>query len=293
MEDHREMFSVTLMSTALEVSRSGYYAWRGRPPSAREMANQELVEDIKAVHKDSREVYGSPRVYWELKARGVLCSRNRVARLMRLNHIQGKHRRRYKVTTKANGAHPVAPNLLKRDFTATRPNEKWLADISYIPTYEGWLYLAVLLDLYARRVVGWAMSSRMSVQLPLDALHMAIQRRHPGPGLIHHSDRGSQYTSVEYQRMLKRYGIQASMSSTGNCYDNAPVESFFGTLKGECVDHQQYQSRAEAKVSIFDYIEIFYNRQRLHSTLGYVSPLAYEQAAYQQHEPSLTLCLQN
>jgi len=290
MEDRREEFSLTLMCRQLGVSRSGYYAWRGRPPSAREMANRELVGEIRALHRASRETYGSPRIYREMRARGFLCSENRIARLMRLHHIQAKGRRRYKVTTKAKEARPVAPNLLRQDFVAERPNEKWLADISYIPTAEGWLYLAVVLDLYARRVVGWAMASRMSVKLTLNALRMALMQRRPEPGLIHHSDRGSQYTSAEYQRLLKSWGVQVSMSGAGNCYDNAPVESFFGTLKGELVEHVRYQARAEARSDIFDYVEVFYNRQRIHSTIGYVSPLTYEQAFHQRASSALTSC---
>ena len=198
IEDHRDEFPVTRMCTVLNVSPSGYYAWRKRPVSKREMANRRLVEKIEAAHAESGETYGSPRIYRELKKQGVACSENRVARLMRLYHIQAKQIRRYKSTTKRNEAHPVAPNRLKRDFTAERPNQKWAADITYIPTLEGWLYLAAVLDLYSRRIVGWAMSDRMTSDLTIAALKMAFQRRRPEPGLIHHSDQGSQYTDDAY-----------------------------------------------------------------------------------------------
>lgn len=277
IEDHRDEFPVTRLCQVLEVSPSGYYAWRNRPVSQREMANQQLLAKIKAVHAASHETYGSPRVYRELKADGVSCSENRVARLMRKHDIQAKQVKRYKRTTRANDAHPVAPNLLDGDFTAERPDRRWVADISYIWTQEGWLYLAVILDLFSRRIVGWALSSRLTSPLVEDALKMAIQQRRPGPDLIHHSDRGSQYTGEAYQQLLKNNNIQVSMSSTGNCYDNAAMESFFGTLKVEWVHHRRYQTRDEARTDIFFFIEVFYNRRRRHSTLGYLSPEAFEQ----------------
>jgi putative transposase len=273
---------VIRMCRVLNVSPSGYCAWCQRPASAREMANQELVKKIEAVYNGSYETYGSPRVYHELKAQGVVCSENRVARLMRLYHIRAKQTRRYKATTKRNKAHPVAPNLLKQDFVAERPDHKWLADITYIPTLEGWLYLAAVLDLYARRIVGWAMSDRMTGDLTLAALEMAIQRRQPGSGLIHHSDQGGQYTDSAYQALLKDYGIQGSMNGAGSWYDNAPMESFFGTLKSELVHHRLYSTRDEARPDLFFYIEAFYNRRRRHSALDYLSPEAYEQV-YHQH----------
>jgi len=277
IDDHRDEFPVRRMCKVLNASPSGYYAWLKRPLSAREMANQQLVKEIKAVHAANHEIYGSPRIYRALKAQGVACSENRVARLMRLYHIRAKQSRRYKVTTKRNKAHLVAPNLLKRDFLAERPDHKWLADITYISTREGWLYLAVILDLYARRVVGWAMSDRMTSDLTVGALKMAIRQRQPGPGLIHHSDQGSQYTDSTYQQLLQDHAIQASMNGIGNWYDNAPMESFFGTLKSELVHHRLYPTRNEARADLFFYIESFYNRHRLHSTLGYLSPEAYEQ----------------
>jgi len=249
--DHQKEFPVRRMCRALCVSPSGYYVWRNRPVSQREMANQELLEEIKAVHEESYETYGSPRVYEELKENGVTCSENRVARLMREEGIQAKQPKRYKVTTKADKSHPVAPNLLERDFTADAPNQKWTADITYIPTLEGWLYLAVILDLFSRRVVGWSMSARMTSSLVIDALNMALRQRQPGPGLLHHSDRGSQYTGRPYRTLLEENFMLSSMSRTGNCYDNAPSESFFGTLKTELVNHCLYATRAAAKTDIF------------------------------------------
>jgi putative transposase len=266
----------------LGVSRSGYYARRKRPVSAREMANQELYKKIKAVYNENYGVYGSPRIYRALKKQGVACSENRVARLMRLRSLQAKQTKRYKTTTKRNKAQPVAPNLLKRDFVAQRPNQKWLTDITYIPTQEGWLYLAAVLDLFSRRIVGWAMSDRMTSDLTMDALKMAIRQRRPGISLIHHSDQGSQYTDGEYQQLLKDYGIQVSMNGVGSWYDNAPMESFIGSLKSEWVHHHRYRTRDEARTDIFYYIEAFYNRRRLHSALGYLSPEAYEQLYHQQ-----------
>lgn len=274
------------MCRVLDVSSSGYYAWRKRPSSAQEMANHTLLQEIQAAHQASKGVYGSPRIYHEVKEK-VSCSQNRVARLMKKHGIAAKQKRRYKQTTKANGAHPVAPNLVDRNFAAAAPNEKWATDITYIPTLEGWLYLAVVLDLFSRRIVGWAMSARMTSDLVLDALHMAIRERKPAVGLIHHSDRGSQYTGAPYQELLKSHQFEVSMSGTGNCYDNAPTESFFGSLKMERVHHVVYETRAQARTDIFFYIEAFYNRQRRHSTLGYVSPAAHE-AAYYQHQLALT-----
>jgi transposase InsO family protein len=257
------------------------------------MANRELVKKIEAVYHDNYGTYGSPRIYRELKDQGVACSENRVARLMRLRSLRAKQTRRYKATTQRNKAHPVAPNLLKRNFTADQPDQKWLSDITYIPTLEGWLYLAVILDLYARRIVGWAMSDRMTGALTVDALQMAIRHRQPGPGLIHHSDQGSQYTDRAYQTLLKNHGLQASMNNVGSWYDNAPMESFIGTLKSEWVHHRLYRTRDEARPDLFFYIEAFYNRRRRHSSLDYLSPEAYEQLYRQQHELRLSPCPQN
>ena len=276
IDDHQGDFPVTRMCKALNVSPSGYYAWRKRPVSVREMANQELMVKIEAVFEASDRTYGSPRVYRALIAQGVACSENRVARLMRLRSLQAKQVRRFMSTTKRNKAHRAAPNRLKRDFTTDGPDQKWLADITYIPTLEGWLYLAAILDLFSRRIVGWAMSDRMTSALTLRALRMAIRQRRPRPGLIHHSDQGSQYTDKDYQAVLTVHGIQASMNSVGTWYDNAPMESFFGTLKSERVHHAVYRSRDEASPDVFYYIEGFYNRSRLHSSLDYLSPEAHE-----------------
>jgi len=291
IEEHRDMFYVHLMCRLLKVSRSGYYSWRIRPVSQREMANRELVKKIKAVHSNSQETYGSPRVYQELKAQCIACSENRVARLMQSHGIRAKQVKRKKVTTKANGAHPVAPNLLNGNFTAERPDEKWLADISYIPTAEGWLYLAVIMDLFTRRIVGWSMAARMTSMLVEVALKMALQQRQPPPGLLHHSDRGSQYTCKDYQTLMKSNLIEVSMSGAGNCYDNAPIESLFGTLKTELVHHRAYRTREEAKTDIFFYIEGFYNRRRRHSALGYLSPVDFE--LLHQELSMLASCPQN
>jgi len=275
--DHREEFEITVMCRVLAVSRSGYYAWRNRPTSARKMADQELSQHIKQIHDQSRQTYGSPRIQAELAENGVNCGCKRVARLMRQEELFAKQSRKFKViTTDSAHPYPVAPNLLAQDFTASRPNEKWLTDITYIPTAEGWLYLAVIMDLYSRRIVGWAMGDSLERHLVIAALQMAIKMRQPPPGLLHHSDRGSQYASADYQALLTQSQIRCSMSRKGNCYDNAPTESFFGTLKTELVHHCHYQTKSEAKTDIFEYIEVFYNRSRRHSALAYQSPVNFE-----------------
>jgi transposase InsO family protein len=248
------------------------------------MANQELYNKIKAVYKDNHGVYGSPRIYRELKDQGIACSENRIARLMRLYGLRAKQTKRFRSTTKRNQAHPVAPNLLKRHFAAERPNQKWLTDITYIPTQEGWLYLAAVLDLFTRRIVGWAMSDQITSDLTISALKMALRQHQPTSGLLHHSDQGSQYTDRNYQALLKDHGIQASMNSVGTWYDNAPMESFFGTLKSELVHHRVYQTRDEARTDLFFYVEAFYNRRRRHSALDYLSPHAYECRYYQNRQ---------
>ena len=275
--DHQAEFSISLMGRVLGVSPSGYYAWRKRPPSAQKMADQSLVEQIEAIHQDSRRTYGSPRIHQELADNGVKCGHNRVARLMQTVGLAAKQHRKFKITTTdSNHDYPVAPNVLDRDFTAEGPNQKWLADITYIPTDEGWLYLAAVLDLYSRRIVGWAMDDNLERHLVIPALQMALETRQPGPGLLHHSDRGSQYASQDYRDLLTKHQIQASMSRKGNCYDNAPMESFFGTLKTELIHQRHYLTPKEAKTDIFEYIEVFYNRSRRHSTLGYLAPVAFE-----------------
>jgi putative transposase len=284
IEDHRDEFLVIMMCKVLNVSRSGYYAWRTRPVSAREMANRELVKKIEAVYNESEGTYGSPRIYQELKDQKVKCSENRIARLMRLRGLCAKQSKRFRSTTKRNRTHRAAPNLLKRDFKAERPDQKWLTDITYISTMEGWLYLAAVLDLYARRIVGWSMSDQMTSELTMQALEMAIQQRRPKLSLLHHSDQGSQYTAAEYQVLLKNYDIQVSMNGAGTWYDNAPMESFFGTLKSERVYHCIYYTRDDARTDLFYYIEGFYNPRRRHSSLDYMSPQAYEHLYYQEHD---------
>jgi len=278
MSVHEGVFTMTRMCRMLGVSASGYYAWRGRTPGRRVQANAALVEQIRDVHQVSRRTYGSPRVYAALRQRGVVCSRNRVARLMRHEGLAGRSpHRRYPHTTQAAPGNPVAPNVLAQNFTAQRPNQKWVADITYVDTAEGWLYLAPVLDLFSRKVVGWSMGSHLYSSLVEDALHMAVTRRRPAPGLLHHSDRGSQYTSAAYQQMLTNLQCQVSMSRTGNCYDNAVMESFFSTLKSECLTGQ-FQTRAQARTAIFEFIEIWYNQHRLHSSLGYLSPVEFERS---------------
>jgi len=244
------------------------------------MANYQLLQKIKAAHAASGERYGSPRIYEDVKGQ-IPCSLNRVARLMQRHGIRARQSKRYKTTTQRNNKHEYAPNHLGQDFSASQPAEKWCSDITYIWTAAGWLYLAVVIDLFSRRIVGWAMNARMTTQLVTDAFQMAWRQGQPTAGLLFHSDRGSQYTSHAFQQLLQGYAVQASMSSTGNCYDNAVVESFFGSLKMELIHHAVYLTREEAMTDIFFYIEGFYNRRRRHSTLGYVTPLAYE-ARYQQ-----------
>lgn len=264
------------LCSALGVAPSGYYAWRARPVSQREMANQVLIGQIEAVFQQSHQTYGSPRVHAELMKQEIPCNEKRVARLMRLQGLQARRVRRRRTTTDSQHTQPVAPNVLNQDFHATAPNQKWVTDITYVPTAQGWLYLAAVMDLFSRRIVGWAMDATITTQLTLQALRMALLTRQPPVGLVHHSDRGSQYASQEYRTLLDRRHIQASMSRTGNCYDNAAMESFFATLKTELVHHHQYLTRSEAKSSIFAYIEGFYNRRRRHSAIGYQSPLEYE-----------------
>ena len=280
IRDHSSQFSVRRMCRVLKVSPSGYYAWLGRPMSRRAREDRRLVQEIKEVHQAKRGVYGSPRVHAELKSKGMHHGRKRVARLMRYNDIRAKQNKKYKATTDSKHFYPVAPNLLQRDFEASKPDQKWLADISCVPTYEGWLYLAAILDLYSKLIVGWSMSGRMTSELVLDALEMAVGRRQPEPGLIHHSDRGGQYASADYQRALRSHGMICSMSRKGDCWDNAPMESWFHTLKTELTIHENYWTRDQAKAEIFEYIEVFYNRNRLHSALGYMTPAQYETTNY-------------
>lgn len=267
---------MSLMCRVLQVSRSGYYAWLSRPGSYRSWVNRQLVSQIRLVHERSRRLYGSPRVTDELRDQGYVCNEKRVARLMRLHGIRAKTARKFRVTTDSKHSYPVAPNRLDRRFTVDRPNAVWVSDITYIWTSEGWLYLAGVLDLYSRQVVGWSMSRRVDGELTLSALRQAIARRHPDPGLLHHSDQGKQYAAGEYRKLLSEHGITASMSRTGDCWDNAVMESFFGTLKTEMVFFEKFSNRKEAKTKIFEYIEVYYNRQRRHSTLGSLSPAEFE-----------------
>lgn len=276
IQEHAAHYRVKLMCAALGVSRSGFYAWRKRQPSARELANRQLLAAIRAVFVTSRQVYGYRRVYKALVANQVACSRNRVARLMRQAGLRAKRYRRYRITTQSRHRRPIAPNHLARRFTVPAPNLKWVSDITYVRTHQGWLYLAVVMDLFSRYVVGWAMEPYLNDRLTLKALQMAFVRRRPPAGLLHHSDRGSQYASRDYRALLLDHQALASMSRTGNVYDNAPMESFFATLKTELIHHRSYPSRQHAKADIFEYIEVFYNRQRLHSTLNYRSPAEYE-----------------
>ena len=276
-------FPVTMLCRILEVSRAGFYAAQARPVPGRARGDAQLAVEIAAIHTESRQRYGSPRVHAELRARGRGVSRKRVARLMRHRGLAARRRRRYRVTTDSRHPFPVAPNVLARQFTAPAPDAVWVTDITYIPTGEGWLYLAVILDLCSRGIVGWAMSDRITRQLTLDALGMALARRRPPPGLLHHSDRGSQYASADYQTQLTRHGVVGSMSRRGDCWDNAVAESFFATLKVELVHDALWPTRAAARGAVFEYIEVFYNQQRRHSSLGFLSPLAFERQWHQQH----------
>ena len=275
----KESFPATRVCQVLGVSQSGYFAWRSRPASPRQREDLVLLAHIRSAFARSHGTYGSPRMTRELPDEGVQISRRRTARLMRENGLKARQKRRFKRTTDSHHAFPVAPNLLDQDFSAERPNQKWNADISYVWTSEGWLYLAVVLDLFARRVVGWAVSARLHQELALEALRKALAIRRPSAGLIHHADRGSQYCATAYQAELKEHGIRISMSGKGNCYDNSVVETFFKTLKSELVWRTVFQTRAEAKQAIGRYIDGFYNPVRRHSTLDYVSPVQFERLA--------------
>ncbi len=268
---------IKTMCEVLEVSRSGYYQWQGTKTSARASRTEALKGRIARVHETSRGTYGSPRVTAALHEQGETVGRHRVARLMKECGLKGRQSRRYRVRT-TDSAHdnPIAPNLLAEAPAPTKPDETWVTDITYVETGEGWLYLAGVLDLYSRRLVGWAMGPSLATALPLAALHMALRRRRPAPGLLHHSDRGFQYASADYRALLAAHGCVPSMSRRGNCYDNATMEAFWSTLKHELIYRRRFATRDEATTAIFDYVECFYNRTRLHSALGFKSPLAYE-----------------
>ena len=270
-------YPINRLCLVFAVSRSGYYAWSQAIASPRVRRDCELRAKIAAVHQQSRETYGSPRITAELRAQNEPVGRHRVARLMRQDGLRGRQKRRYRVhTTDSRHSHPIAPNRLATLPAPTQPNQVWVSDLTYVPTDEGWLYVAGVLDRYSRYLVGWAMGSTLDTAVPLAALRMALRRRKPARGLIHHSDRGVQYASADYRSVLAEHGLVASMSRKGNCYDNAAMEAFWSSLKNELVYRRHFASRAQARTAIFDYIEAFYNRSRLHSSLGYKSPLDYE-----------------
>jgi putative transposase len=269
-------FPIAALCRLLGISRQGYYAYATRPPSARTVSDQQLGTQVQQLFEASQERYGSPRMLRALRAGGWTVGKRRVERAMRGLGLTPPMRRRHKVTTQANVTHAVAPNQLARDFTATRPNERWVTDITYVWTDEGWSYFAAILDLFSRSVVGWAVGASLSTELPLAALDMAIGRRRPGKGLMHHSDRGCQYTSADYREQLAALGVTVSMSRKGNCWDNAVAESFFATLKKELVHRRSWPNRSTLREALFEYVEVFYNRRRLHSTIGYKTPAQAE-----------------
>ena len=269
-------FPIAALCRLLGISRQGYYAYATRPPSARTVVDQQLGTQVRQVFEASEERYGSPRILKALRASGWTVSKRRIERTMRGLGLTPPMRRRHKITTQANVTHVVAPNSLARDFTATRPNERWVTDITYVWTDEGWSYCAAILDLFSRSVVGWAVGASLSTALPLAALDMAVRRRRPGKGLMHHSDRGCQYTSGDYREQLSALGVTVSMSRKGNCWDNAVAESFFATLKKELVHRRSWPDRSTLRNALFDSIEVFYNRRRLHSTIGYKTPAQLE-----------------
>jgi transposase InsO family protein len=279
IHDHERRHRVTALCTALAVSRSGYYDWKARPESRRARRNHRLLARIRHIHARSREAYGIIKTWRALHAEGIGCGHNRVARLRRLHGIEARRRRRFRAGQAARNNAPSAPNLLNRQFHVEAADRLWAGDITFVPTREGWLYLAILLDLYSRRVVGWAMSEKQNRQLAIDALTMAIERRNPPPGLIHHTDQGLLYATSAYREILQAHHMIPSMSRKGDCYDNACAESFFSGLKNELIWDCDFRTRREARAAIFEWIEVFYNRQRLHQSLDYVSPVRYEERA--------------
>jgi transposase InsO family protein len=276
IETEKVSYPVRLLCRVLDVSAAGFYAWLGRPESERACENRKLVTEIRAIHSESGKRYGSPRVHAELKARGLDVGKNRVARLMNENGVEARPKRKFRRTTDSRHDHPLAENILARNFDTGAPNQVWVADITYIWTREGWLYLAAILDLFSRRVVGWATSASLHRDLALDALNAALKDRNIPSGLVHHSDRGCQYASDDYRKRLDANGIDCSMSRKGDCWDNAVAESFFATLKGELVEHEDFLTRDEADRALFEYMEVFYNRRRRHSSLGYTTPVKFE-----------------
>ena len=287
VQTHADEHHVTTMCRVLQVSKAGYYAWVTRSPSEHATADEQLAEEIRKVHLKSRGTYGSPRVQEELKGKGQRHSRKRIARLMRARGLRAKTPRRFRRTTDSRHSHPVAPNTLDRQFAVDQvaaPNRVWASDITYLATREGWLYLAIVLDLASRRVIGWAMRHTLEGALTRAALTMALTGRQPGPGVLHHSDRGSQYAAGDYRALLSAHGMACSMSRVGDCWDNAVAESFFATLKRELADDADWATREDARTAVFEFIEVWYNRERLHSSLGYRSPVAYELQLEVQHE---------
>ena len=276
VDAEKAAWPVEIQCDVLDVSRSGYYAWKRRPAPPRAMEDAAIVVEIKAAYKAGRRAYGSPRVHRELRAKGRRVGRKRVERLMRQQGIVARKRRRFRKTTDSNHPHPIAPNVLERNFNVELPNTAWVTDVTYVWTYEGWLFLAVILDLFSRRVVGWTASANNDRALAIGALDRATSARTPEPGLVHHSDRGCVYASGDYGDALKKFGAIKSMSRKGDCWDNAVAESFFATIKGEMIDHEDYATRADAIAAIADYIENFYNPCRRHSAIGYVSPIEFE-----------------
>lgn len=277
IQAHRRRWPLAVTCRVLQVSRAGFYAWCKRPPGARRRLRVELIGHIRQVHEECRGVYGSPRLTVELNQRGVVACQNTVAKRMREAGVRAQTRRRFVPrTTDSNHSHPIAPNVLDRQFESPLPDRKWVCDITYIWTDEGWLYLAAVMDLCSRRIVGWSMADHLRSQLAGDAMEMAMKSRRPGAGLLHHSDRGVQYACEEYRHLLQSNSILRSMSRTGDCWDNAAMESFWSTLKRELVYQENYANRAQAQASIFEYIEVFYNRKRRHSALGYISPEQFE-----------------
>jgi len=276
IHEEKASYPIGVLCILLEVSRSGYYAWATRPASARDKSDAQLAVEITTTHQRSRSAYGSPRIHRDLRARGIRVGKKRVERLMQEHGIVAKRKRRFRRTTDSKHSQPIAPNVLERQFDAALPNTVWVTDVTYIWTFEGWLYLAVILDLFSRRIVGWATSENNDRHLALDALQRALASRRPGPGLLHHSDRASTYASEDYRNALVTNGMIASMSRKGDCWDNAVAESFFATLRAELVDHEIYATRRSAVASIADYIDAFYNTERRHSSIDYVSPIEFE-----------------
>jgi len=278
IKDHRAEFPIGVMCRVLDVCRSAFYQWLRNPDRAHQQRRTAIVEQIKVIRQERfMDSYGSPRMFKELNARGTVVSKNTVAKVMKEADLSAEIKPRFvPTTTDSNHDHPIAPNVLDRDFSATGPNQKWLSDITYIHTDEGWLYLAGVMDCFSRKIVGWSMDTKMPAQLVCDALSMAIGRRRPGEGLLHHSDRGVQYACDQYQQLLGEHGISRSMSRVGNCYDNAMKESLWSSFKREAVNGRRFKTIEEARALVFEYIEVFYNRKRRHSSLGYVSPESFE-----------------